>query len=142
MGDNEKQTQESEDVQSSTGEVVSSSDRTQERFYKLFHYNLHGLSEAIGVRMKFFHYVIENMNRKNVLSRTQSQMQKATGISRRQIGRILNDFEEKNILIKGRNNYFVNPDVVWVGREGLRSRALMNYQRLIEKKLSEELKDI
>lgn len=135
---------ESEELDIDSGEILSTEQPNAEEgsdngWFKLFEEGLKALSDIGNANVRLYVYMIRNMNSANIISRTQEQMSKETGLSSKYISKRLSEMDTEGLLVVGRNHYMVNPDVIFKGTPAKRSKAVFNYYARRRKNLTKPI---
>ena len=134
-------------INATTGEVeemnVISIEERDFNFHKLWLQNILNSIELIGnQKTKLAFWIIENLNRDNILIATYDEICKKTGISKDTVKKTMKILLENNFLQKIQHSvYRVNPDVIFKGKRQGRMKVLIDYKdtaRLNELKAKKE----
>ena len=125
-------------IDAETGEIntmnVVSVEERDCNFHKLWLQHIVSSFDLIGnqkIRLAF--WIIENLNRDNILNYTYEQIAEKTGISYRTVFNTMKILIESNFLTRHNSGtYIVNPDVIFKGGKSDRMNVLIQYQEARE----------
>lgn len=142
-------------INARTGEIedfcVTSVEERDFNFTKVWMKNFLTTLELVGnAKTKVAYWIVDNINRENMLPYTYRQIAEATGVSLDTISKTMSILIDANFLKKlNQGCYIINPDIVFKGTRCSRLNALTQYQSTekrqelsLEEQLSNVLKTI
>lgn len=120
-------------MDNSPSKDTEASQKPQRPFTKLYKGDpCNRIQQVLGPRGKLFMFLLMEMNDHNVVKSSHKDLARKVVVSRVSVSRYLQDFERMDICVTGRNQVFMNPDVLWVGTENQQfetARRLYKHKR-------------
>ena len=109
--------------------VIDITNNTDANFHKIWLGHILSALDAIGgAKMKVLNYLLDNMNRENIVLATQRKMARDLKVSIQTVSKTINALKEANILTQPQQGaYRINPNVIFKGYNSSRMNVLYQY---------------